>query len=225
MPQLNVSSNNNILWPILVVISQAIISLSGLLAYFIFFIIIFRYRTKFLKHSFWILSLHLLFPDCLFLILVFIYELPCIFLQRQVYGADISEAFANLNTIFFFTIILMMVLMCADRYVKVVVQGNLSAIFDSHLFVHITASICWLLSISLVIISHLSGCRKFYMEKFYLYYIICYKTQFAIKVIHGVAWASIGILIFLYCLIFLYIKCKHKVNLLKKFINMFRFLQ
>lgn len=199
---------NAIVSPTFVVAFQSFIAVCGLIVYILFFITLLKNRSRFLKNTFWILTLHLFFVDCLYLIVALLYELPCVYFSKQVYPVVIADTFANLNMIFYNTILMMMVLMSVDRFVKVVVQGNLLSKFDSPFFIHILACFCWVIAIVVIAIIHFSGCKKIYMEKFYRYYFICQKSNYIITILNSFSWLNIGLLILLYTLIFIYIKCK-----------------
>lgn len=194
--------------PVFVVAFQSFSAIFGLIVYVLFFITIVKNRSRFLKNSFWILTLHLFFADCLYLLVALMYELPCVYYQEQVYPIVIADVFANLNTIFFNAILMIMVLMSVDRFVKVVVQGNLAMKFDKPFLVQVLACFCWFSSILHPVIIHFSDCKKIYMERFYRYHFICQKINYLILFLQIFTWINVGLLILLYTVIFIYIKYK-----------------
>lgn len=198
-----------LLSPTLVATVQLLLSIFGIAAYIIFLFIVFRNKLQLLKSSFWILTLHLAVPDCFYLLVSIIYTTPCIYIQKQVYGNFVGQAFANMSTLFFYTLFFIMVFISLDRFVKVVVRGSLAAKLDSQIVMHSSAVISWLFAIIMVTVTNLNGCNKEYHENYYRYLLTCPWKEL-IFIIACITYGFTILIAVLYLIILIYVRAKRK---------------
>lgn len=206
-----ISSTNftydQVLSPIFAATFQGIVAIGGLIGYMLFLTTIIKNRKEFFKNNFWILAVHLLFPDCFILLTVIVYEVPCVYHQTQVYGTVVGDIFSRSNSLLYYTVMVMMLSMSFERFVKVVIQGSLAKKVNSLLFVHISATISWLVGLIVLLLSLHFKCHKSYLQYVYRYYIYCDNEQ-GFVALASTAGFCLGSLAVLYTAILVYMRLK-----------------
>lgn len=204
----NVTYTPQIISPVFVAYFQGVLSTCGLLGYGLFIIAILKSKQSFFKNKFWVLALHLFVPDCALLIIVLIYEVPCIYYQKQVYGYTFQQMITNVDISIFFTVSSMMVFMSIDRFIKVVIQGKLALKTNSSVYTHSLAAISWIWGLTVYFILNITKCKKLYLEKVYRYYVLCSLEKFEFLLLTTIAWLNFICITMIYTIILIYIRCK-----------------